>query len=423
MHILGLGLNHKSAPVEIRERVAFGPELLPDALSDVIQHTAVREAAILSTCNRTECYCAVSNLERAREEVASWLARFHSIPVKEIRSHLYAYEDREAVTHLFRVAGSLDSLVVGEPQILGQLKEAYRRAYNVGSLGPLLNRAFHYAFKVGKRIRSETDIGTRAVSVSYAAVELARRIFGDLSESRVLLLGAGETIQLTGHHLREAQVAALQVANRTWDRAESLAQNLGGQPIEWEAVPQALAEVDVVVSSTASQAPILATEWLQAAQKARKRQALFLVDLAVPRDIPEASEKIPGIYLYTVDDLETVVEENLKVRRREAECAEAIVEGMVEEYLRWLRNQEVVPTIKAMRAKAEAIRAQELEKTRKRLGHLPTEVERTLDRFSQALVSKLLHDPTLQLRQLSEEDGGDDLIEATHQLFRLEEDQ
>jgi len=422
MHILVLGVNHKSAPVGVRERVAFGPETLPDALLDLTQRPEVREAAILSTCNRTECYCAVGDLESARQAVTSWLAGFHTVTAEDLRPHLFAFHDREAITHLFRVAGSLDSLVVGEPQILGQLKEAYRRAYNVGSLGPLLNRAFHYAFKVGKRIRTETNIGGQAVSVSYAAVELSRRIFGDLTSARVLLLGAGETIQLAGRHLREAKVARLQVANRTRERGEALARELDGRALDWEAVPEALAQADVVVTSTGSSEPVLATEWLAAAQKRRKRQALFVVDLAIPRDVPEGAERVPGVYLYTVDDLESVVEENLRTRRVEAERAEGIVEGTVTEFLRWLRNQEVVPTIKAMRAKAEAIRAQELEKTRKRLGYIPEEIEGALDRFSRALVSKLLHDPTLQLRHLSEDDRGEDLIEATHQLFRLEED-
>ncbi|HKJ71703.1 MAG TPA: glutamyl-tRNA reductase, partial [Gammaproteobacteria bacterium] len=312
--------------------------------------------------------------------------------------------------------------VVGEPQILGQLKEAYRRAYNVGSLGPLLNRAFHHAFKVGKRIRSETDIGGQAVSVSYAAVELARRIFGDLSSSRVLLIGAGETIQLAGRHLRDAGAPAIFVANRTLERAEELAEELGGHALGLDAVAETLGEVDVVVSSTGAPGTVVERAWLEAAQKRRKRQPLFLVDLAVPRDIPEDAERLPGIYLYSVDDLEAVVEENLKARHKEAEHAEEIVEATVAEFLQWLRNQEVVPTIKAMRAKAEAIRAQELEKTRKRLGHVPEEIETALDKFSQALVSKLLHDPTLQLRHMSENGDGEELIEATHQLFRLEED-
>jgi len=422
MHILAIGVNHKTAPVAIREQVSFGPELLPDALLDLTQQTAVREGAILSTCNRTECYCAVSDEEAGREAVITWLARFHDLDPAEVRPHLYAYSDREAVTHLFRVAGSLDSLVVGEPQILGQLKEAYRRAYNVGSLGPLLNRAFHHAFKVGKRIRSETDIGGQAVSVSYAAVELARRIFGDLTGSRVLLIGAGETIQLAGRHLRDAGVPSIFVANRTLERAEELATELGGHALGLDAVPDALGEVDVVVSSTGASGTVVEKAWLEAAQKKRKRQAMFAVDLAVPRDLPEEAEKVSGIYLYTVDDLEAVVEENLKARRKEAEHAEEIVEATVGEFLQWLANQEVVPTIKAMRAKAEAIRAQELEKTRKRLGHVPEEIETALDKFSQALVSKLLHDPTLQLRQLSENGDGDELIEATQQLFRLEED-
>ncbi|MEF8794226.1 glutamyl-tRNA reductase [Thiohalorhabdus sp.] len=422
MHILAIGVNHKTAPVDLREQVSFGPESLPDALLDLTQQPAVREGAILSTCNRTECYCVVSHPDAGREALIGWLATFHQIDPAELRPHLYAYTDREAVTHLFRVAGSLDSLVVGEPQILGQLKEAYRRAYNIGSLGPLLNRAFHNAFKVGKRVRSETDIGGQAVSVSYAAVELARRIFGDLSGSRVLLIGAGETIQLAGRHLRDAGVPSIFVANRTRERAEELAGELEGHALGLEGIADALGEADVVVSSTGAPDTVVEKAWLDAAQKKRKRQAMFVVDLAVPRDIPEEAEKVSGVYLYSVDDLDAVVEENLKARRKEAEHAEEIVEGTVAELMKWLANQEVVPTIKAMRAKAEAIREQELEKTRKRLGHVPEEIETALDKFSQALVSKLLHDPTLQLREMSENGNGEELIEATHQLFRLEED-
>ena len=422
MHILAIGVNHKTAPVHLREQVSFGPEALPDALLDLTQQSGVREAAILSTCNRTECYCAVTDSGAARETVIQWLAGFHGQDPEELRPHLYAYADREAVTHLFRVAGSLDSLVVGEPQILGQLKEAYRRAYSVGSLGPLLNRGFHYAFKVGKRVRSETDIGGQAVSVSYAAVELARKIFGDLDRSRVLLIGAGETIQLAGRHLREAGAASLFVANRTLERAEEVAADVGGHALPLEAVPDTLASVDVVVSSTGAPNTVVETAWLEKAQKRRKRQAMFVVDLAVPRDIPDNAERVPGIYLYTVDDLEAVVEENVKARHKEAERAESIVEATVEDFLEWLRSQEIVPTIKAMRAKAEAIREQELEKTRKRLGYVPEEIESALDSFSRALVSKLLHEPTMQLRHCSENGDGEELIEATHQLFRLEKD-
>ncbi|MFA9459375.1 glutamyl-tRNA reductase [Thiohalorhabdus methylotrophus] len=423
MHLLAIGVNHKTAPVAIREQVSFGPETLPDALLDLTQQRGVREGAILSTCNRTECYCAVPDPVAGREAIVTWLASFHGLTPEELEPHLYSYQDREAVTHVFRVAGSLDSLVVGEPQILGQLKDAYRRAYNVGSLGPLLNRVFHHAFKVGKRIRSETDIGGQAVSVSYAAVELARRIFGDLSDSRVLLIGAGETIQLAGRHLHEAGVSGLLVANRTLDRAEELARELDGRALSLEAVPDMLGEVDMVISSTGAPAQVLERAWLEQAQKRRKRQIMFMVDLAVPRDIPEDAEQIPGIYLYTVDDLQAVVEENLQARRQEAEHAEVIVEATVEEFLQWLRNQEIVPTIKAMRAKAEAIREQELERTRKRLGTtLPEEMETALEKLSEALVSKLLHEPTMQLRHCSENGNGEELIEATHQLFRLDED-
>ena len=422
MHFLAIGVNHKTAPVAIREQVAFDPEVLPDALLDLTQQRGIREGAILSTCNRTECYCAVTDPAAARETLTTWLARFHDLPREDLEPHLYLYDDREAVTHLFRVAGSLDSLVVGEPQILGQLKEAYRRAHNVGSLGPLLNRAFHYAFKVGKRVRSETDIGGQAVSVSYAAVALARQIFGDLSQSRALLIGAGETIQLAGRHLREAGAMRILVANRTVERAEELAGELEGQALPLDAVPETLGEVDMVVSSTGAPGTVVETDWLERAQKRRKRQAMFVVDLAVPRDIPEEAERVSGIYLYTVDNLEAVVEENLKARRQEAERAEDIVEVMVEEFLRWLRSQEIVPTIKAMRAKAETIRAQELERVRRTLGYVPEEVESALEHFSQALVNKLLHEPTLQLRHCSENGNGEELIEATHQLFRLEED-
>nr|NIP72457.1 glutamyl-tRNA reductase [Gammaproteobacteria bacterium]NIP79795.1 glutamyl-tRNA reductase [Gemmatimonadota bacterium]NIW35915.1 glutamyl-tRNA reductase [Gemmatimonadota bacterium]NIX44712.1 glutamyl-tRNA reductase [Gemmatimonadota bacterium]NIY08942.1 glutamyl-tRNA reductase [Gemmatimonadota bacterium] len=262
----------------------------------------------------------------------------------------------------------------------------------------------------------------QAVSVSYAAVALARQIFGDLESSRVLLIGAGETIQLAGRHLREAGVMRILVANRTVARAQELAEELGGQALPLDAVAETLGEVDVVVSSTGAPTTVVETAWVELAQKKRKRQAMFVVDLAVPRDIPEEAERVSGIYLYTVDNLQAVVEENLKARRHEAERAENIVEAMVEEFLRWLRNQEIVPTIKAMRAKAEAIRAQELERTRRTLGYVPEEVESALDHFSRALVNKLLHEPTLQLRHCNEHGNGEELIEATHQLFRLEED-
>ena len=423
MHFLAIGVNHKTAPVHLREQVAFGPEILPDALLDLTQQSEVREGAIVSTCNRTECYCAVGDPDAARTRVSQWLADFHGLALEDLAPHLYVFSDREAITHLFRVAGSLDSLVVGEPQILGQLKDAYNHAHGVGSTGPMLNRAFHYAFKVGKRIRSETDIGAQAVSVSYAAVTLARKIFGDLTAARVLLVGAGETIQLAGRHLREAGASSIFVANRTPERAQELAEELNGHALPLEAIADTLGEVDVVVSSTGSPEPIMATDWLKRAQKRRKRRAMFVVDLAVPRDIPAEAERAPGIYLYTVDDLEAVVAENMKSRQREAEHAEGIVEATVDELMRWLRGQEIVPTIKAMRAKAEAIRRQELERTRKQLGYVPEEVESALETFSQALVSKLLHEPTVQLRSCCEDGEGEELIEATQRLFRLEDEE
>lgn len=421
MHILAVGVNHKTAPVAVREQVSFNPESLGDALLSLGQVAGVREGAILSTCNRTECYCAVTDVSAAGEAVVQWLSNFHGMDPETVRPYLYRYEGREAVTHLFRVAGSLDSLVVGEPQILGQLKEAYHQAYATGTVGPLLNRLFHYAFKVGKRVRSETAIGGAAVSVSYAAVELARRIFGDLSHSRALLIGAGETVQLAARHLRD-QGASLVVANRTLARAEGLADDVGGHAVGLDAVPRTLQQVDMVLTSTGAPDPIIEPQWVSDAQRARKRQALFLVDLAVPRDIPTEVEDISGVYLYSVDDLEAVVADNVQARRQEAEAAEQVVQSMVEEFGRWLQSLEIVPTIKAIRAKAEAIRTQELERTRKNLGHVPEDLEKALDQFSRSLVSKLLHEPTMQLRQASEEDDGEELIEATHQLFRLEGD-
>ncbi len=425
MHILTVGVNHKTASVTLREQVSFGSEELPDALLDLVQQVSVQEAVILSTCNRTECYCAVADPHAGKEAVINWLARYHCLDLETLQPHLYCYLDRAAVTHLFRVAGSLDSLVVGEPQILGQVKEAYRHAHSVGSPGLLLNRAFHYAFKVGKQVRTETEIGGQAVSVSYAAVELARKIFGELDQCKVLLVGAGETIQLAGRHLRDSGVTSLFVANRTQERAQGLALELRGHSLGLEALPQVLSEVDVVMTSTGALSTIFDLQWIERAQRRRKRQAMFMVDLAVPRDIPEEAENLPGVYLYSIDDLEAVVEENLKVRQQEAEQAEHVVEGTVEEFVQWLRSLEIVPTIKALRAKAEAIRVQELERTRKRLGSSPKEVESALEKLSRALVSKLLHEPTMQLRHCGENGEGIEgiaLIEATHQLFGLEEE-
>jgi len=414
-HLLALGLNHNSAPVDIRERAAVTAERLDDALESLRRSDSVREATILSTCNRTEIYCHQEN--PSPQGLIHWMCHYHDLSSTSIRPYLYQHPDRSAVSHAFRVAAGLDSMVLGEPQILGQMKDAFSAAREHGTTGKILNRLFQQTFTVAKQIRSDTDIGANAVSVAYAAVSLARTIFADLSQKTVLMIGAGETIELTARHFRNAGVRKLVVANRTVDRARELGAIFEAEPIGLSQLPERLHEADIVISSTASTLPILGKGTVEQALKLRRHKPVFMADLAVPRDIEAQVGELSDVYLYAIDDLRSVVEENLETRKAAARDAEKIIESQTRDFMRWLRSLDSVPTIRSLHEQLDAISSEEVERATRRLnaGDDPEKVIRNLAR---TLSRKFAHKP---VEGLNCDDSGQ-LADAARRLFGLKSD-
>jgi len=388
-----LGLNHHTAPLAVRERVVFHVERLHEALGE-LKRSLAREAAILSTCNRTELY--VSGEKPG--ELAQWLAQYHHFAPAELQQYLYTLPNEQAVRHAFRVASGLDSMVIGEPQILGQMKQAARAAESAGTLGSLLHRLFQRSFAVAKEVRSTTRIGTASVSMAAAAVKLAARIFPSLKDQSVLLIGAGEMIELTATHFAAQAPARITVANRTLERAERLASRFNARAIELRSLGEHLHEYDIVVSCTASSLPILGKGLVERALRARRRRPMFMVDLAVPRDIEQEAGELDDVFLYTVDDLAGIVSSNLDARRATLEQAEAIIEAQVGQFMHWMQLREGVPLIRALRDEADAARRQELERALKALerGEDPAKV---VEALSQTLTNKLMHGPTQALSE------------------------
>ncbi|MBN3562590.1 glutamyl-tRNA reductase [Aliamphritea spongicola] len=417
MALLALGINHKTASVAVREKVAFAPEQMADALSQACQVAKLREAVILSTCNRTELYCS-TQLEGTRA-LLEWLGDYHQLDADELQQASYAHWDQDAAQHMMRVASGLDSLVLGEPQILGQLKSAYAVSQEVGVVGAELSRLFQQTFSVAKKVRTDTAIGENPVSVAYASVSLAQHIFADLSTSKALLIGAGETIELVARHLKEAGVSEMTVANRTLVRAETLAESFNAKAILLGDIPEALEDADIVIASTASQLPILGKGAVEAALKKRKHRPIFMVDIAVPRDIEPQVSELDDVYLYTVDDLREVIEENVRSRESAAREAEAMVAVGATEFMRQLRSLEAVGTVMAVRNQADKLRQQELDKAMKQLSN-GKDPETVLANLARGLTNKLIHHPTVQLRQASAE-GRTEMLDIAQQLFQLEE--
>jgi len=418
MHLIAFGINHKTAPVAIRERAAFAPEQLMLALGDITVHGGANEAAILSTCNRTEIYCRL-DAHDGRQAI-QWFCDFHRLPADELQPHLYLHPDQDAVKHAFRVAAGLDSLVLGEPQILGQMKSAFTAAHKAGTTGKILNRLFQQTFSVAKQVRTDTAIGASAVSVAYAAVSLARKIFQNLAVKKVLLIGAGETIDLVARHLREQGVAHIVVANRTVERADLLAREIGGEAISLAELPDRLAEADIVISSTASQLPILGKGAVERALRQRKHRPMFMVDLAVPRDIESEVSELDDVYLYTVDDLQEVIQENLQSRIDAAREAEKIIDIQVVDFMHWVRSLDSVPTIRALRDTTNAVCEAELERARRKLarGEDPQEV---LAQLARGIANKFTHAPSDALKKAGH-DGDAELLNAARRLFNLGDD-
>ncbi|TNJ33515.1 glutamyl-tRNA reductase [Arenimonas terrae] len=413
MPLLALGLNHQTAPLALRERVALDAGQLPAALDGLGAVPGVEEAALLSTCNRTEIYAQVADGREAA--VAEWLARHHGLAPETLSAYLYQHTGEDAVRHLFRVATGLDSLVLGEPQILGQVKEAWQAARSQQRLRTPLDRLFQQSFSVAKRVRTDTRIGAHPVSVAYAAVRLARQVFSELDRATVLLVGAGDTIELAARHLVDAKAKRLLVANRTLEHAQALASRHGGYALPLSELERHLPEADIVITATASREPILRRAAVQAALKARKHRPMFLLDLAVPRDIEASVSELADVYLYTVDDLEQVIEENRASRREAAEQAQAIIDLQVEHFMAWWRAQGRQDALKVLRSRGEAAREDALARAREQLaaGKAPDEV---LALLAHQLTNKLLHAPSSALRQAAL-DGDLDLLRAAERLY------
>ena len=399
MQLFALGLNHTTAPLAVREKVVFAAENLHPALSELVRGGPVSEAAILSTCNRTELYCVSGEPLQALD----WLAGYHGMPAQELKPYVYSLPERDAVRHAFRVASGLDSMVVGEPQILGQMKDAVQTAAQAGTLGTLLHRLFQRSFAVAKEVRTNTGIGANVVSMAAAAVKLAGRIFPSVAEQKVLFIGAGEMIELCATHFAAQTPRAITVANRTLDRAQQLAHRFNGQAILLRDLPEHLPEYDIVVSCTASSLPILGKGLMERVIKARRYRPVFMVDLAVPRDIEPEVADLDDVFLYTVDDLAAIVRDGIDARSSAVAQAEAIIESQVGSFLHWMDARESVPVIRALREKGEGARRQELDRAFRALGR--GEDPRTiLESLSQGLTNKLLHGPTQALHDAG---GGD----------------
>lgn len=400
MSLLAIGINHNTASVDLREKVAFPPEKLDRALNELRDNTKVNGSVILSTCNRTEIYCDTGDTNKA--QLIDWLVRFHDVPAEELKPSLYVYEEQAAIKHLMRVSCGLDSLVLGEPQILGQVKQAYSDARDHQSVEGGIEKLFQKTFSVAKRVRTETEIGGSAVSVAYAATTLARQIFESLTDSTVLLVGAGETIELVAKHLEGQGCKKMIVANRTKERAEVLATQFGAQVIALNDIPEVLPQADIVISSTASPLPIIGKGMVETAIKKRRFQPMLLIDIAVPRDIESQVGELNDAYLYTVDDLQSIVDSNIEQRKVEAIQAEAIVSEESAQFMSWMRSLQAVDSIRQYRKQANDTRQDILSKSLQALA-AGGDPEKVLLELSNKLTNKLIHAPTKALQDAAEQ--------------------
>ncbi|GAB5453269.1 MAG: glutamyl-tRNA reductase [Halioglobus sp.] len=422
MNLIALGISHHSANVDVRERVAFAPEQVAEALGDACAGGQVEEVVILSTCNRTELYAVVPSgepLSQQAQGLIEWVANYHHLGSEELQRCAYHYEGGAALRHLVQVASGLDSMVLGEPQIFGQLKSAYAVAAETGTVGAELGRLFPRVFAIAKRVRTDTAIGENPVSVAYAAVDLAGHIFSDLGGCRALLVGAGETVELVARHLIEAGVEGIVIANRTLGRARELAHQFGAEAVLLSEIPEQLPHADIVITSTASQLPILGKGAVEQAVKARKHRPMLMVDIAVPRDIEAQVGELRDVYLYSVDDLKDIVDQNMRSRRTEASKADVIIDEGVREYLEELRALNAVDAVKTYRTQAERLRQSELERAQRALAR-GEDSQQVLEKLSRAITNKLIHAPTAGLKKASAE-GRQDVLEKACELLGLEQ--
>ena len=412
MPLIALGINHQTAPVEIREKVSFAPEQMIDALQQAVALAEVNEAVIVSTCNRTELYCEVS--EKYQDSLINWLSTFHSLTLAELTPYVYQHHEQDAMRHLFRVASGLDSMVLGEPQILGQLKTAFETARQNNSVQTVLGKLFQHGFTVGKKVRTDTAIGSNPVSVAFAAVSLSKQIFGDLSSLHALMIGAGETIELAARHLKGQGIGGITIANRTLQRAQALADELGANAVPIGEIPEQLVKADIVISSTASQLPILGKGATESALKKRKHRPIFMVDLAVPRDIEAEVGELDDVYLYTVDDLKEVIDENRRSREEAALEALDIIQAEVVHFDHWVKTHKSADEIRQLRQSAELIKQECLKKAQAMLDN-KEDAEKVLQALASNLTNKLMHGPTVEMRKALKEDD-QSLIKLLHSL-------
>jgi glutamyl-tRNA reductase len=420
MHLLLVGVSHRTAPVDLRERLDFQARGVEGALRNLTARGVAREAAIVSTCNRAEIYAACEDLAAARDDVVQFVGQFHGVEQSALVPHLYHKADLDAARHLFRVAAGLDSLVVGEPQILGQVKEAHAAASRVQAAGPVVNRLFHSSFAVGKRVRTETALGSGAVSIGYAAVALAKKIFGDLKGRSVLVVGAGEMGKLTAMHMKSQGVHRVAIVSRTLAHAARTAEAIGGaSAAPWEELDAALGAADIVITATGAAAPILTKAHIEQVMRPRRNRPLFIIDIALPRDVEAAAGEIEQVFLYNIDDLQQTVNENLARRAGEIDRAEQIVTEEIQRFGGWFRSRGAIPTIVALRQHAEQVRRSELERLAFKLSSLPPEARGRVDEITRLIVEKLLLMPTEQLKALGDADTINTYADVVTKLFGL----
>ena len=416
-----VGVNHKTTPVEIREKLAFSQVKLEASLEQLVSSPEITENIILSTCNRVEIYARVENTDRGIQLLQNFICDYHGISRGNLDQYFYSYRDNQAVEHLFRVSSSLDSMVLGEAQILGQVKEAYNTALSFSSTGMVLNQLFEKAFNVAKKVREETGIAERGVSISSAAVELAKKIFEDLENHSVMLVGTGEMAELAAKHLISYGVKTVYVASRTYERAASLAQSLNGCALDFESFKEEMHRADIIITSTAAPNFIIHKEMMEAAVQKRKNKPIFLIDIAVPRDIAPEVNELENVYLYDIDDLQNVVNANMEERQKEAENAMEIIKQEVTKFNNWFSTLDAIPTIVEMRNRAEDMRALEVDKTLKNMDHLSSEDKDAIQQLTQSLVNKILHKPTSNLKKKTQSQDGHIYLKAIRDLFHLDD--
>ena len=423
MNIIIVGLNHRTAPIEIREKLTFPADVIGDALKKLVKSYGANEGVILSTCNRVEVISVYPEVEKGVWEIKRFLSEHHNIPLETLDEHLYSHTGEAAVKHLFRVAAGLDSMVMGEPQILGQAKDAYSLAIHNNTAGVIVNKLFHKAFSAAKRVRTETKIGASAVSVSFAAVELAKKIFGNLRDKAVMLVGAGEMAELAATHLLSNGVREIVITNRTYERAVEMAREFNGVAVMFREFLHYLKNVDIVIASTAAANFIIRPDDVTAVMKERKHRPMFFIDISVPRNIDPLVNNIDNAYVFDIDDLAGVVEANIRERKKEAGEAEVIVEEEIKTFYRWVNSLDVVPTIIALKQNLERIRKQELEKALSELEGVSEKDRVVLEKMTSAIIQKVLHKPLTHLKREAKSVEGDFFIEATRKLFDLEEEE